>query len=357
ADRQGVSIPDRRGEGLAGRPLPRALAAPRLPLHVRARLHGGVSALLGDRGRVRRLRRPPGQPRRHAFGGVAGAAREGAGVQAADGVDVSLGVLVRQRLQPRLQCLVHRAATARGGHRIQLPARAGVAVTQRRGDGEPHAGDACRRQRGHDRNRPGHVHSREARHERVRARGRRRLPRLFRLCAGTRWPLGHVPVARPRAQGAQRDGNVVAPPRRVQKRLSEIAMGEMPMAGGGTMSMAWTRMPGQTWPGTAASFLVMWVVMMVAMMLPSLLPMLWRYRQAVGRTGGTRLGRLTALVGMGYFFVWSVFGMAVFPLGVALAAVEMQHPALARSVPIAIGMVILMAGSLQLTAWKARHLA
>src|SRR5216117_580880 len=84
-DRQGVSIRDRRGEGLAGRPLPRALAAPRLPLHVRARLHGGVSVLLGDRGRVRRLRRPPGQPRRHAFGGVAGAAREAAGVQAADG--------------------------------------------------------------------------------------------------------------------------------------------------------------------------------------------------------------------------------------------------------------------------------
>ena len=36
-------------------------------------------------------------------GGVAGAAREAAGVQAADGVDVSLGVLVRQRLQLRLQ--------------------------------------------------------------------------------------------------------------------------------------------------------------------------------------------------------------------------------------------------------------
>jgi predicted metal-binding membrane protein len=38
----------------------------------------------------------------------------------------------------------------------------------------------------------------------------------------------------------------------------------------------------------------MWVVTMVAMMLPSLVPMLWRYRQAVG------------------------------PLGVALAAIEMQ---------------------------------
>jgi predicted metal-binding membrane protein len=68
----------------------------------------------------------------------------------------------------------------------------------------------------------------------------------------------------------------------------------------------------------------MWVVMMVAMMLPSLVPMLWRYRHAVGRTGETRLGRLTALVGVGYFFVWIAFGMAAFPLGVALAAVEMR---------------------------------
>ena len=57
-------------------------------------------------------------------GGVAGAAREAAGVQAADGLDVSLGVLARQRLQLRLQRLVHRGATARGGRRIQLPARA-----------------------------------------------------------------------------------------------------------------------------------------------------------------------------------------------------------------------------------------
>jgi predicted dithiol-disulfide oxidoreductase (DUF899 family) len=44
-----------------------------------------VSVLLGDRGRLRRRRRPPGQPRRHALGGVAGASREAAGVQAADG--------------------------------------------------------------------------------------------------------------------------------------------------------------------------------------------------------------------------------------------------------------------------------
>jgi predicted metal-binding membrane protein len=135
------------------------------------------------------------------------------------------------------------------------------------------------------------------------------------------------------------------------------AMGEMPMPGGWTMSMAWMRMPGQTWPGAAAAFLGMWVVMMVAMMLPSLVPMLWRYREAVGGRGETRRGGLTALVGMGYFFVWTMLGMAAFPLGVALAAVAMQQPALARAVPMAVGAVVVIAGVVQRSAWKARHLA
>src|SRR5262249_60069203 len=57
--------------------------------------------------------------------------------------------------------------------------------------------------------------------------------------------------------------------------------GGMPMPGGWTMSMAWMRMPGQTWPAAAASFMAMWILMMVAMMLPSLVPMLSRYRRAV----------------------------------------------------------------------------
>jgi len=83
--------------------------------------------------------------------------------------------------------------------------------------------------------------------------------------------------------------------------------------------------------------------------------MLWRYRRAIG--GETHLDRLTAQVGVGYFLVWAAFGMAAFPLGVALAAVEMQVPALARAVPIAVGVVVLIAGALQFTAWKAHHLA
>jgi predicted metal-binding membrane protein len=138
---------------------------------------------------------------------------------------------------------------------------------------------------------------------------------------------------------------------------SMSAMGGMAMPGGWTLSMAWMRMPGQTWPGAAASFLGMWLVMMVAMMLPALVPMLWRYRQAVGGNGVTCLGWLTALAGAGYFFVWTALGMAAFALGVALGAMEMQLPALARAVPTAAGAVVLLAGALQFTGWKAQRLA
>ena len=79
--------------------------------------------------------------------------------------------------------------------------------------------------------------------------------------------------------------------------------------------------------------------------------------EAPRRRGETRLGRLTALVGVGYFVVWTGFGMAAFPLGVALATIAMRQPGLARAVPIAVGVVVLIAGAFQFTAWKARHLA
>ena len=137
---------------------------------------------------------------------------------------------------------------------------------------------------------------------------------------------------------------------------SMSAMGGMLMPGGWTMSMGWMRMSGQTWLGAAVSFLSMWVVMMVAMMMPSLVPMLWGYRQAVGRTGQARLGRLTTLVGLGYFFVWTVFGMVAYPIGVSLAAIEMQQPVLSRAVPIAVGVVVIIVGAVQFSAWKAHHL-
>jgi predicted metal-binding membrane protein len=129
------------------------------------------------------------------------------------------------------------------------------------------------------------------------------------------------------------------------------------MSAMGEISMTSMRMSGQTWLGAGESFVGMWVVMMVAMMLPSLLPTLLRYRRAVEITGETRLGLLTALVGAGYFLVWILFGVVVFSIGIALGGMETLWPALARAVPFAIGVVVLIAGALQYTAWKAHHLA
>ena len=138
---------------------------------------------------------------------------------------------------------------------------------------------------------------------------------------------------------------------------SMSALHAIPMCDGWTMALPWMPMPGQTWPGAAASFLGMWVVMMVAMMLPSLVPTLWRYRQAVGRTSETRLSLSIALMGAGYFFVWAVSGLAAFPLGIALAIVEMHLPAPMRAIPIAVGVVVVVAGAFQFTTWKVHHLA
>ena len=138
---------------------------------------------------------------------------------------------------------------------------------------------------------------------------------------------------------------------------SMLAMQGMPMPGGWTMSMAWMRTPGQTWTGATVSFLAMWLVMMVAMMLPSLAPMLYRYRQLLAATQETRRDRLTALAGLGYFFVWALIGLAVFAAGSLMAGTEMEHPALARAVPAGAALVVLIAGALQFTNWKANHLA
>jgi predicted metal-binding membrane protein len=138
---------------------------------------------------------------------------------------------------------------------------------------------------------------------------------------------------------------------------SMSAMRGMSMPGGWTMSMTWMRMPGQTWPGAAATFLGMWIVMMLPMMLPSLVPMLWRYRQAIAATAKERLGLLTAVAGAAYMSVWTLLGLAIYAIGVALAGIEMQNAALARVVPTAAGVVVLTAGILQFTRWKARHLA
>jgi predicted metal-binding membrane protein len=138
---------------------------------------------------------------------------------------------------------------------------------------------------------------------------------------------------------------------------SMSAMGQMAMPGGWTMTMAFTRMPGQTWMATAASFIGMWVVMMVAMMLPSLVPMLARYRSGVAATGETRVGcadrtrRRRILLRLDHVRRGGVSS------GRRSRGARNAAAGAGARVPIAIGAVVLIAGGLQFTAWKTRQLA
>ena len=78
---------DRRGQRLARGSLPRPLQL-LMSTSCSGRLHGRVPGVLHDRRRLRRLRRPPREPRRRDDGRVAGAARGPPGVQAPHGLDV-----------------------------------------------------------------------------------------------------------------------------------------------------------------------------------------------------------------------------------------------------------------------------
>jgi predicted metal-binding membrane protein len=134
-------------------------------------------------------------------------------------------------------------------------------------------------------------------------------------------------------------------------------MDMLPLSGGGAMSPGWMPMCGQSWLGAAASFLGMWTAMMAGMMLPSLLPVLWRHRRTRGGAGEVPSAMLTALVAGGYFVAWALLGAVIYPLGAATLAASMRYPVLARLMPAASGLVVLLAGALQLTRWKARQLA
>jgi predicted metal-binding membrane protein len=128
--------------------------------------------------------------------------------------------------------------------------------------------------------------------------------------------------------------------------------GGMDMPGGWTMSMAWMRMPGQTWPASAAMFLLMWLAMMVAMMLPSTLPMLLACRRALQTQGAAHTGLSTFLAACGYFFPWLLAGIVVYPIGAEIALVAMRSAAFSRAVPIMSGATLVLSGCIQFTPWK-----
>jgi predicted metal-binding membrane protein len=134
---------------------------------------------------------------------------------------------------------------------------------------------------------------------------------------------------------------------------SMTRMPGMDMPGGWTMSMAWMRMPGQSWFGAAATFLGMWSIMMLAMMLPAVTPALREYRRA---RAAPRANPSTARVAAAYFGVWVFAGLALYPLGLAFAEFAMRMSTLSRLVPLLSAAILVCAGLLQLSAWKERQL-
>jgi predicted metal-binding membrane protein len=121
---------------------------------------------------------------------------------------------------------------------------------------------------------------------------------------------------------------MVAAPRRLS------GGGVMPM---GEMSM-WTRMPGQTWPGFAASFLAMWMTMMVPMMIAPLAVMLWRFSRGALRVAPIRLGAAIVIAGLGYVAVWSGIGLLIVGVLRASRSRRSRLPAPNGAPPAGLGM-------------------
>jgi len=129
------------------------------------------------------------------------------------------------------------------------------------------------------------------------------------------------------------------------RMAQSMSGGDMQMPGGWSMSMAWMRMPGQTWPAAFGMFLLMWTVMMVAMMLPCVAPVLAGYRRWTA-----------AVVGAGYFSTWALIGVVAYAIGIPIAYAQMRHDALSTPAPLVTGVIVVLVGIGQFTGWKSRLL-
>jgi len=133
--------------------------------------------------------------------------------------------------------------------------------------------------------------------------------------------------------------------------FNQSMSGGMAMPGNWTMSMMWMPMGGKLM--SAAIFTLMWLAMMVAMMLPSMVPILFLYRRAATFRGEEHLGQAMFVLGVGYFLVWTLFGVVAYLIGVLITRGAMHSDAFSRALPLAAGLALCVAGTYQLTPWKS----
>ena len=100
---------------------------------------------------------------------------------------------------------------------------------------------------------------------------------------------------------------------------------------------------------SAGVFLAMWVTMMVAMMLPTVAPMVLAHLGVTRRRGRGIAPTLVFVVG--YLLVWSAIG-AVPLFAYKTFAPLGDEPTLLRWLPALAGMMLIIAGAYQFSAWK-----
>jgi len=83
------------------------------------------------------------------------------------------------------------------------------------------------------------------------------------------------------------------------------------------------------------------------------MPMLLLYRRATAFRGEDHLGWTMFAVASGYFFVWTLFGVVAYVIGVAITRGAMHSDNFSRALPFAAGVALCTAGVYQLTPWKS----
>jgi len=98
------------------------------------------------------------------------------------------------------------------------------------------------------------------------------------------------------------------------------------------------------------------VGMMIAMMLPSIAPTLWHYHRHLRAVRMPGAGQRTTLLAVGYVGVWTTIGLALFTMSAATSAMPWASPTDPPVAPWVAGAVVLCAGTLQRSRWKAEQL-
>ena len=98
------------------------------------------------------------------------------------------------------------------------------------------------------------------------------------------------------------------------------------------------------------------VAMMVAMMLPSLAFTAWGVHRRLRAMRVPRAAQRIALLSIGYASVWSVIGLALFVSDMALSPTRMALSAESRGAAWTVGAVMVCAGLVQRSRWKANQL-